>query len=217
MKKKEYKVKESIQVIKNYIFDFGNVLAEFYPDRLTAPFVSDEETRDYISNVVFDRAYWDKLDMGTITDDEVKNDIRRRVPENLGDIACKVYDNWINTLTPVENMQQLIFDIRKTDKKLFLLSNISIGFADSYGDVGWIKELFDCFEGMVFSGVIGKVKPDGDIFEYLLDRFGLKAEECLFIDDNEKNILGAKAVGIEGYLFDGDAKKLRDFLFVEGL
>ncbi len=204
-------------MIKNYIFDFGNVLAEFYPDRLTAPFVSDEETKDYISNVVFDRAYWDKLDMGTITDDEVKNDIRRRVPENLGDIACKVYDNWINTLTPVENMQQLIFDIRKTDKKLFLLSNISIGFADSYGDVGWIKELFDCFEGMVFSGVIGKVKPDREIFEYLLDRFGLRAEECLFIDDNEKNLLGAKAVGIEGYLFDGDAKKLRDFLFVEGL
>jgi len=199
-------------MIKNYIFDFGNVLAEFYPDKLTAPFVDDNETKRYISEIVFDRIYWDKLDSGSTTDDEVKTDIRNRVPEKLGDLACIVFDNWINTMTPVENMQQLISDIHKTGKKLYLLSNISIGFANSYKKVKWIKELLDHFDGLVLSGTVGKVKPDREIFEHLLKTFDLKADECLFIDDNAKNIEGAKEVGIEGYLFDGDAKKLRNYL-----
>ena len=199
-------------MIKNYIFDFGNVLAEFYPDRLTVPFVSDEETKEFISNIVFDRVYWDKLDDGSITDDEVKSQICSRVPVDLQDVACKVYDNWIYNLTPVKSMEQLILDIRKTDKKLYLLSNISIGFAKNYSKVSWIKNLFDCFDGVVFSGNIKMVKPNRDIFEYLIKNFNLKADECLFVDDTLKNIEGANLVGIEGYLFDGDATKLRNYL-----
>ena len=199
-------------MIKNYIFDFGNVLAEFFPEKLTAPYVKNEDMKKRISDIVFDRIYWDKLDEGTITDDEVKAGIRSRLPEDEGDIACEVYDNWVNTLTPVENMQNLICDIKKSGKKLYLLSNISIGFANTYSEVKWIKELFLNFDGIVLSGTIGKVKPNKDIFEYLLEKFSLKADESIFIDDNKNNIDGAESVGIKGYLFDGDASKLRKFL-----
>ncbi len=199
-------------MIKNYIFDFGNVLAEFYPEKLTAPYISDEETRRYISGIVFDRIYWNKLDLGTITDDEVKEQIKNRVPDELKEISCRVYDNWINNLTPVQGMQDLIYDIQKSGKKLFLLSNISPGFKKGYCKVKWINELLSCFEGLVFSGEINLVKPDSEIFEYLLRKHNLKREECLFIDDSEINIKGAMNVNIEGYLFDGDVKKLRDYI-----
>ena len=201
-------------MIKNYIFDFGNVLAEFYPDKLTAPFVQDEKARKQISDVVFDRIYWDKLDLGTISDEEVKKGICSRLPEELRNTACIVYDNWVNTLTPVKNMQKLIYDIKKTDKKLYLLSNISIGFANSYKKVEWINELLSTFDGLVFSGVIGLIKPDKEIFQYICDTFSLKAEECLFVDDSQKNIDGAKDFGINGYLFDGDAIRLREYLHI---
>lgn len=199
-------------MIKNYIFDFGNVLAEFYPDRLTAPFVEDSEIRKMVSDVVFDRLYWDKLDDGSISDDSVRAGIRSRLVGDLGEIGCRVYDNWIKTLTPVPGMEKLVEDIAKTDKKLYLLSNISTGFADGYSEVPWIKDLFSRFDGLVFSGVVELVKPNADIFEYLLKEFDLKAEECMFIDDNAANIKGAESVGIKGYLFDGDAGKLRKYL-----
>ncbi len=199
-------------MIKNYIFDFGNVLAEFYPEKLTKPYVEDEKLCKEISEIAFDRLYWDKLDDGSITDEEVKEGILSRTDEKTGSLACRVYDNWINSLTPVPNMEKLIYDIFKTDKKLYLLSNISIGFAEKYSEAKWIKELFACFDGLVFSGPLGKVKPQREIFGHLLSEFNLKAEECLFIDDSEKNILGAEKVGIKGYLFDGDAEKLRDYL-----
>ncbi len=207
-------IKGYTTVIKNYIFDFGNVLGEFSPEKLTAPYVSDNETKKYLSDVVFDRVYWDKLDDGTISDDEVKQKLRERVPPDMADLACLVYDNWVRTMTPIKDMQQLILDICKTDKKLYLLSNISIGFANTYKDVEWIKQLFDRFDGLVFSGTIGMVKPDREIFEYLLNKYELEAEECLFVDDSTKNIDGAKAVGINTYLFDGDVDKLRAYLHI---
>lgn len=197
---------------KNYIFDFGNVLANFYPDKLTAPFVKDDKERKIISDVVFDRLYWDKLDDGSISDDEVKANFGNRLPKDMTEIACKVYDNWINSMTPISGMQELIYDIKKAGKKLYLLSNISIGFAESYKDVKWINDLFACFDGLVFSGPIGLIKPNKEIFEYLLNTFSLTADECLFIDDSEKNIMGAKAVGIKGYLFDGNADGLRKMI-----
>jgi len=199
-------------VIKNYIFDFGNVLAEFYPEKLTAPYVSDEETKKYLSNIVFDRLYWDKLDLGTIADVEVKELIQSRVPDDLKAISCAVYDNWINNLSPVQEMQKLVYDIHKSGKKLYLLSNISTGFKDGYCKVEWINELFSYFDGMVFSGEISIVKPSMEIFEYILKKYNLKREECLFIDDSEINIKGAKNANINGYLFDGNAEKLRRYI-----
>lgn len=199
-------------MIKNYIFDFGNVLAQFYPDKLTAPFVKDEETNKRIREVVFDRLYWDKLDWGHITDDEVKAGICSRLSEEDGKIGCMVYDNWVKTMIPVKDMEKLVKDIHNSGSKLYLLSNISIGFAKTYCEVKWIKELFDNFDGLVLSGTIGKAKPNKDIFEHLLKEFDLNPDECLFIDDSPKNIEGAKEVGIDGYIFDGDAHKLREFL-----
>ncbi len=201
-------------MVKNYIFDFGNVLAEFYPEKLTKPYVEDEKLCKEISEIAFDRLYWDRLDDGSITDEEVKEGILSRTDEVTGEIACRVYDNWINSLTPVPDMEELIYDIRRTDKKLYLLSNISIGFAERYMEAEWIKKLLSCFDGLVFSGPLGKVKPDREIFEHLLGEYNLKAEECLFVDDSEKNIQGAEKVGIKGYLFDGNAKKLRKYLGV---
>ena len=201
-------------MIKNYIFDFGNVLARFNPDELTAIHIKDEAYRKIVSEIVFDRIYWDRLDDGSITDDEVKEAVCKRLPVELHKGACLVYDGWIGLKTPIDGMQKLVADIKLQGGKLYLLSNISKGFAEGYRNNAWVNELFSLFDGLVFSGPIGIVKPDRKIFEYLLNQYNLKAEECIFIDDSPKNIAGAENAGIKGYLFDGDADKLRKSLNV---
>ena len=75
-----------------------------------------------------------------------------------------------------------------------------------------IKELFSLFDGLVFSGPIGMIKPSREIFEHLLEKYSLDAKECIFIDDSELNINGAKAAGLNTYRFDGNADKLREYL-----
>lgn len=201
-------------MVQNYIFDFGNVLTVFDPDKLTAPHVADAQTRKLVSEVVFDRLYWDALDWGTITDEYIKADIRRRLPEELREVGCTVYDRWVHNLTPVPGMEKVVQDLRNACGKLYVLSNVSIGFANTYREVPWIRALFDNFDGIILSGTIGIAKPGKEIFEYMLDKFNLQARECLFIDDNAKNIETAKALGINGYLFDGDAQKLSVYLAI---
>ena len=76
----------------------------------------------------------------------------------------------------------------------------------------WVSSPHSHFDRHVFSAEIGLVKPHKEIFEYALKTNGFVAEETLFIDDSPQNIAGAKACGIEGYLFDGDVEKLRMYL-----
>ena len=198
-------------MIKNYIFDFGNVLCEFSPEKLTAKYVESADIQK-VSEVVFDRLYWDKLDKGTIEDEEVKAEIRKRLHASLAENACKAYDNWVFNLPAIEGMEDVVKDIHSRGGKLYLLSSISRGFAENYSKVSWINDLFSLFDGIVLSGTIGIVKPHREIFEHLLNTYSLKAEECIFIDDSQKNIEGAEKVGIRGYLFDGNVKRLKDYL-----
>ena len=199
-------------MIENYIFDFGNVLTVFSPEKLTARYISDEKSVEEISDVVFDHTHWNKLDSGLITDDEIREIIISRVPSKLKENALKVYDNWIYNLTPIDDMIEIVKDIKKKGKKIYLLSNISIGFAEVYESIEWIKEFFSIFDGIVFSGPLKMVKPQKEIFEYTLNKYNLCAEECLFIDDKEENVKGAEAVGINTYLFDGDKEKFEKFI-----
>ena len=59
---------------------------------------------------------------------------------------------------------------------------------------------------------MGCIKPSREIFERVLSECGILADETLFVDDSEKNIKGAEAVGIHGYLFDGDPTKLQKYI-----
>lgn len=199
-------------MIKNYIFDFGNVLVRFDPVQLTAACVEDPAQRDAIWPVVFDRLYWSPLDRGTITDDAVKAACRQRLPRELWEKAEEVYDRWIENLTFLPGMEELVRDIRNQGGKLYLLSNISIGFAETWQQVPHLAAFLGGFDGLVFSGPLKLTKPGPEIFRYLLDTYGLDPEESVFIDDSEKNTQGAQAVGLRAYRFDGDLDGLRAWL-----
>lgn len=199
-------------MIQNYIFDFGNVLVHFDPRALTAACVEDPADREIICPVVFDRLYWNPLDSGSITDEALKAACRERLPERLWAKAEETYDRWIENLTFIQGMPQLVRDIKERGGKPYLLSNISIGFAERYSGVPHLAEFLGQFDGLVFSGPLGIVKPSAEIFRHLLEKYGLKAEESIFIDDSEKNTRGAQAVGLWAYRFDGDPEALRRHL-----
>lgn len=196
-------------MIKNCIFDFGQVIVHFDTYYMTSKFIENEEDIKLAQDVIFDRFYWDKLDAGTITDDQVADGIKSRLPERLREKAVKVYENWYHNLPLFDGIEQLIKDLKAEGRKIFLLSNISIGFAENYQKNPEINRVLSMFDGLVFSGPLGLTKPNAEIFEHLLDTYGLNPQETIFIDDSEKNIIGAKNVGIKAHLFDGDIEKLK--------
>ncbi len=199
-------------MLKNFIFDLGHVLTPFDAYALTRVYVKEEEKVALVAETVFDRLYWDRLDAGTIEDDEVIKGFLSRLPKELHASALDAYNNWIINLEPVPGMCELVRELKAGGGKIFLLSNTSVNLYENYHKSPWMKELFALFDGLVVSGVIKKTKPSKEIYNYVLDTYSLDPAETIFIDDNEKNIEGCRACGIEGYLFDGDAKKLKKYL-----
>ena len=196
-------------MIRNVIFDFGQVMVRFDPAYMVSQYVDDAADRAIMEEVIFDRLYWDKLDQGTISDEEVISASRARLPKHLHDAVETVYYNWIYNLPEIEGMRELVRELKsKYGIHVYLLSNISTYFAAHAHEIPCLTEFEDC----VFSAVCGKVKPNADIFAYLCGRNGLNPTECVFVDDNPANIAGAEAFGIHGYLFDGDVKKLTEYL-----
>ena len=196
-------------MIKNVVFDAGQVMVRFDPWYMTGKYIDDPEDVTLVATVLFDRLYWDRLDAGTITDEEVVRLSCQRLPQRLWDAAEQVYYNWIYHIPTVEGMEDLVRRVREEHGKgVYLLSNICTYFSDRAELFPWLKLFDDC----IFSAACGKVKPNRDIFAYLCSRCGILPEETVFIDDNPVNIAAAEAFGIRGYVFDGNVEKLENFL-----
>ena len=196
-------------MIKTVIFDFGQVLVHFEPEYMVGKYVSDVEDKALLQEVLFDRLYWDRLDEGTISNEETLSFAKERIPKRLWDVCDTIYYNWIYNIPEIEGMRELVIYLKERyGVNIYLLSNISTYFSSHRDEI----PILSLLDGCVFSGEIGIVKPGREIFEHLLNKYSLRAEECIFIDDNEKNIKGAKNVNINTYLFDGNAKALKEYL-----
>ncbi len=196
-------------MIKNVVFDYGNVMIHFDPEYMVGRYVSDEADKKLLCDVLFDRLYWDRLDDGSIEDEEIMEAVKLRIPQRLHDVSREIYYNWIYNMPEMEGMNDLVSHVKnELSARVFLLSNISRYFAEHAHEMTELEPFEKCF----FSAVIGRVKPNRDIFEYLCDECRILPEETLFIDDNEKNIKAAESYGIKGYLFDGDSRKLREYI-----
>ena len=195
-------------MVKNIVFDFGQVLVSFNPDYMCSKYIDDPEDIRLVSDVLFDRCYWEKLDAGTISDEEVILGACSRLPERLHGKVAQIYDNWVYNIPEIEGMRDCIALARRKGYGVYLLSNISLKFVSIYKSIS----ILDGFDGYVFSSVAGCVKPSYEIFDHLCKKFDLRASETLFIDDNEKNIAGASAYGIIPYHFDGNAQALYSYI-----
>lgn len=190
--------------MKNVIFDFGQVLVRFDPEYMTAEYVSDADDVRLVSEVLFDRLYWDRLDDGSISDEEVIADAKKRLPERLWNSAEKVYYNWIYQIPEIDGMREIIERLRKKGVGIYLISNISRYFAAHEREV----PILSLVDGCVYSSVCGMTKPDPAIFLHACEKFGLSAEDCFFVDDREENASAARSVGMGAYCFKNDADEL---------
>lgn len=198
-------------MIKNVVFDFGQVMVRFEPSYMVGRYVKDKADASLLEEVIFDRLYWDRLDAGTISDEEVINACYTRLPDRLHRFVPEIYYNWIYNIPEIEGMGALVDYIKKEyGVKVFLLSNISVYFASHAEEISVLSKFDKC----IFSAVCGSVKPSREIFAHLCSACEISADETVFVDDNEKNIRGAEDFGICGYLFDGNAEKLRRHLDV---
>ncbi len=203
-------------MISTLIFDLGNVLFRFDPIELTSAEIQDPEDAKLVHSVVFDPQYWRLLDSGSISDASVKSAFRDRLPSRLWASADRVYDRWYANMPEIPGIRELVLDLKKERYPLYILSNISEGFASGFRSIPHLDSLISLFDGYVFSGPLHLTKPSAEIYRYLIQKYDLCPSQCLFFDDSPYNVAGAASEGIESILFSG-APALRATLHERGI
>lgn len=196
-------------MIRNLVFDMGNVLIKYDPAHFIARMgVERAADRELLLREIFQCQDWVLTDKGEIDEAELFSRVCRRIPDRLHEIAHQLIFHWNEPLEPIPGMAELIRECKAAGLGVYLLSNASVRQAEYWPQIPG-SEFFD---GRVVSGDVLCLKPEPAIFHHLLDAYGLIAGECLFIDDVAENVEGAKQVGIRGVVFNGDVEELRRVL-----
>lgn len=194
--------------MKNIIFDFGNVLVQWHPELVYGDYFGDEAKAWWFLRHVADMDWRQRIDTGESVDGCIREK-QAQYPEYAE--AVELYrSRWREMLTDeVPGMRQLLSELPAAGYQLFGLTNWSMETFPEARERFGILQMIDRY---VVSGAEGLVKPDPRLFQVLLDRYQLKAEECLFIDDNPDNVAAAKGMGMQGIVFNG-AEDLRKKIF----
>jgi putative hydrolase of the HAD superfamily len=183
--------------IKNVVFDIGNVITRWDPALICAKTFGEAEANGNIVEAIFANPLWHRLNCGEITEAEAKRAYCERLghePVRLDQLFFHIKDHQDLIPGTVDLMARLV----AADYRVFALSD------NVRETVAHLRERYDFwkhFEGFVISAELGFLKPDPRIFEHLLQRFGLKAEETIFLDDVLGNVEGARAVQMHAIQF----------------
>ena len=125
-------------------------------------------------------------------------------------LAEKVLSDWyLDVLFPKTGMKKLLEELLAKGFRLYVLSNCGYRFRDFEYKIPCIER----FSGVLVSAEEQLLKPDVKIFQRLCEKFDLQMNECVFVDDLQKNVDGAVEAGMQGYCFaDGDVEKLAAYL-----
>ena len=200
-------------MIKNIVFDMGNVIIRFDRDAFIDRFGVTEEERKTLMREIFLSPEWVMMDRGTLTDEQAADILCPRVPEHLRDIARKLIAFWDRPILEVDGIEPLIEELKGKGCGIYLLSNASCRQPDYWQRVPASR----FFDGTLISYSVKLVKPMPEIYEKFFETFSLKREECFFIDDSPANIEASLYVGMPGAVFHNDIRRLRRELRAAGV
>jgi len=184
-------------MIKNIVFDIGNVLVGFDYREFIDGFDFSEEVKARIIKATVQGPYWNEIDRGVWSCDEILDKFISLDPEIEEELKI-FYDNFEGLLTQFGYTKGMILDFKQKGFKVYCLSNMSYKAVNECGEALNFLPLLD---GYVLSCDVKQIKPSLEIYETFLGKYKLKAEECVFIDDLAANIEAAKAVGMQGIVF----------------
>ena len=176
-------------MLKNIVFDLGNVLVKFDSNELIYSFFN--ERQEEVKSFYFD-SLWDEYDQGLYSVEEMIEKGVKQFPELELSIKKLMY-HWTEFVIPLKDNVAYIKDLKRFGYKVYILSNIP------EDDTKYLRScgVFDNIDGGVFSYEYKKIKPDPEIFHILLKKYNLLASECLFLDDRKDNVVTASNLGFE--------------------
>jgi 2-haloacid dehalogenase len=194
--------------IKAIIFDFGGVLLDWNPRNLYEHYFPNDPQamEEFLTEINF--MEWNaQQDKGRPFAEGVAL-LSKEFPQHANLIRA-YYENWVNSIVgQIDGSVEILISLKQKGHPIYGLSNWS---AETFPLARKRYQVFELFDDYVLSGDINLIKPDAAIFHHALEKFGRTAQECLFIDDSQPNIITASRLGFDTILFESPTQ-LRDQL-----
>ena len=187
-------------MIKNVVFDMGNVLLDYNPNVILDKVCDTREEKEIIMKELFNGPEWIMGDRGDITNEERYELVKKRLPEGLHEKLKECVLHWDICMEPVKGAKEFLKEVKEMGYDTYIISNAATNFYEYFPKMFSLED----FLGIVVSADVHILKPDAGIYNYFLEKYHLKAEECLFIDDLIKNVEGAKFVGMQAFVFENN-------------
>lgn len=192
-------------MIKNIIFDLGNIIINYNQDRMIKHFTENKEEVIFIKEKIFNSPEWKMMDLGQITNSGAIKEIQKRNDIKYNKLISDFLNECYKTLPINEDIVEIAKKLKERNYSIYVLSNMGKETYEYFKNI----EFFELCDGIVISSHENVKKPDEKIFKILLNRFNLNPEECLFIDDDDTNRSydTANALGILGRRVEPNSKR----------
>lgn len=200
-------------MVRNIIFDLGNVLISFAPSEYLKKKNYPENIRNTILTDIFRSEEWKMLDNGNITLPEAIDKLTLKSTLKREEIAL-VFNLRTDIMFPLDDNVRLLPALKKRGFSLYYISNFPL---DIFEQIKNDYFFFRYFNGGIISAEVKMSKPDVRIFRFFLEKYSLNPEECFFIDDIEENVRAAELLKIKGLVTYG-SENISDMIekFLEG-
>lgn len=186
--------------IKNLIFDLGGVILDLSMDHTFKAFSElSKIDAEKVKHIFTTDQGFEDYEKGFLDDAGFRDFVRQAYAVSVDDLAIdRCWNAMLRGIPPVK--LELLMRLQ-SEFQVYLLSNTNSIHIHHINKVmlpkiAGAKELETYFHKAYYSHLMGKRKPDADIFEQVLEENHLVPEQTLFLDDNDLNIEGARAVGI---------------------
>lgn len=184
-------------MIKNVVFDIGNVLVTFGWYDFFKSFNWTDEVFDRVVKATVKDIDWNEMDRGVLTDEEVLDLFIENDPGVEKELR-EMYVDYHDLLVKFDYTDEWIKSLQNRGLRVFCLSNMSFKAVRECTDaLNFIPSL----DGDVLSCYYRIIKPDDAIYKLLCEKYDLKPEECVFIDDLQRNVEAAQKNGFQSFVF----------------
>lgn len=193
-------------MIKNIIFDIGNVLTDFGWEAFFDSFGFSKEVQKRLADATVKSENWQEYDRGRMSDEEILNSFIQNDPGIEKELRL-IFQNVKGMVTKVDYAIPWLKSLKAAGYRVYYLSNFShIAHVDCIEALDFLSLM----DGGILSYQDQLIKPQPEIYELLISRYHLNPEECVFLDDTEKNLPPARALGMATILVENHEQAVRD-------
>jgi len=186
------------EMIKNLVFDLGNVLIEWNSEKILTSFEPEKERRQLLRQVIFESGVWHQTDKGELSLKEACDEGLAQLDDSYHSAVQNIFYNWYEVVEVYSGLQEQIRLWAEQGYRIYILSTTCEIFYRI--EKAGLLPIYPLLSGYILSSEVGVVKPELEIYQKLLKKYGIEPTESVFIDDIQANLDMAAELGFETIL-----------------